>query len=238
LTQPAQNREHHAKVIRERVDELIQQLGVDFPIYFMLTKMDLVAGFNEFFGGLSKGEREQVWGVTYTFNENSNNQNDLAAELDQLIERISTQVFERLNREKDYSRRAAIQGFPLQITQLKMSLVALVDETFSDSRFSRKPLLRGVYLTSATQEGNPIDRVMSAVASKFSLRIPSQRASASQGKSFFIDHLLKSVIFPESELVGVDRQYEKRMTLLRRVAMGSMVGAVLSYLFMRWLEGR
>jgi len=230
LTQPAQNRQHHATVIRERVDELIDQLGIDFPIYFMLTKMDLVAGFNEFFGGLRKEEREQVWGVTYALNDTDGaSQGGLGAELDLLIERINAQVFERLEREKDLSRRAAIQGFPLQVAQLKSTLVALIDEAFSESRFSRKPLLRGVYLTSATQQGNPIDRVMAAVASKFSLRVPIQNNSVGQGKSFFLGRLIRDVIFAESEIVGVDLKHEKRITLMRQGAMFGMVGvAVLS----------
>jgi len=50
----------HARAIRARVQELYTQLGVRFPIYVMLTKLDLVPGFMEFFDALSKEERAQV----------------------------------------------------------------------------------------------------------------------------------------------------------------------------------
>lgn len=55
-------REAHAVAISARIQELYTQLGVRFPIYLMLTKLDLVHGFMEFFDALSKEEREQVWG--------------------------------------------------------------------------------------------------------------------------------------------------------------------------------
>ncbi|EVU16744.1 imcF-related N-terminal domain protein, partial [Vibrio parahaemolyticus V-223/04] len=38
---------------------------MQFPIYVLLTKMDLVAGFNEFFADLSKEEREELFGFMF-----------------------------------------------------------------------------------------------------------------------------------------------------------------------------
>src|SRR5262245_41087255 len=39
----------HANAVRQRVQELYDYFGVRFPIYVLLTKVDLVAGFMEFF---------------------------------------------------------------------------------------------------------------------------------------------------------------------------------------------
>ncbi|HVO72409.1 MAG TPA: type VI secretion protein IcmF/TssM N-terminal domain-containing protein, partial [Ignavibacteriaceae bacterium] len=35
----------HAKNIRQRIDELIENLSVNFPVYFVFTKSDLIQGF-------------------------------------------------------------------------------------------------------------------------------------------------------------------------------------------------
>ena len=55
----------HADAIRTRLLELHERLKVDFPVYALFTKADLVAGFMEFFGGLGENGRKQVWGATF-----------------------------------------------------------------------------------------------------------------------------------------------------------------------------
>ncbi len=46
--------EQHSVAIRKRLLELYEQLKVDFPVYALFTKADLVVGFNEFFGAFSE----------------------------------------------------------------------------------------------------------------------------------------------------------------------------------------
>lgn len=58
-----------AKNLRERLEELRAQLGIRFPIYVLVTKTDLVAGFDELFADYDRARREQVWGVTLPYNE-------------------------------------------------------------------------------------------------------------------------------------------------------------------------
>src|SRR5690606_9363107 len=50
-------RDLHAQAIRRRLDELGEQLRVRVPVYMVLTKCDLVAGFGEFFDDLNPEER-------------------------------------------------------------------------------------------------------------------------------------------------------------------------------------
>src|SRR3546814_7423755 len=62
---PEAERAAHARAIKQRIGELIGQLGVRFPIYVLFTKADLIAGFVEFFDDLGREEREQVFGFTF-----------------------------------------------------------------------------------------------------------------------------------------------------------------------------
>ncbi len=59
----------HARAVRRRVRELHDQLGVRMPIYVLFTKADLIAGFVELFGTMSREEREQVWGMTFPLDD-------------------------------------------------------------------------------------------------------------------------------------------------------------------------
>src|SRR4051812_46553964 len=53
-----------AKGLRDRVDELMERLKMIVPVYLMFTKCDLLAGFVDVFGDLSKSDRGQIWGFT------------------------------------------------------------------------------------------------------------------------------------------------------------------------------
>ncbi len=50
------------------------------------------------------------------------------------------------------------------MTVLRPVIDSLLKRVFSTSEFDRRLLLRGIYLTSGTQEGMPIDRVLGSVA--------------------------------------------------------------------------
>src|SRR2546427_1800593 len=69
--------------------------------------------------------------------------------------------------EPDLARRSLLYALPQQFAGLKDVVRDTLDAAFSASRFKEKPLLRGVYFTSGTQEGMPFDRVMSALSRRF-----------------------------------------------------------------------
>src|SRR5271165_6866595 len=55
----------HADAIRKRLNELHEELKIDFPVYAMFTKMDLVVGFAQYFADLDEARRQTVWGATF-----------------------------------------------------------------------------------------------------------------------------------------------------------------------------
>ena len=55
----------HVSAIRERLDELNKQLKITPPVYVLVTKCDLIAGFSEFFDEIGQEGRAQVWGATF-----------------------------------------------------------------------------------------------------------------------------------------------------------------------------
>ncbi len=51
----------HADAIRKRLTELHDELKVDFPVYAVFTKMDLIVGFTQYFADLDEAKRQAVW---------------------------------------------------------------------------------------------------------------------------------------------------------------------------------
>jgi type VI secretion system protein ImpL len=89
-------------------------------------------------------------------------------------------------------------------------LARFIELVFGKSRFEHKILLRGIYFTSGTQEGTPIDRVLGSLSRFLKVERMISPPLVSSGKSFFLTKLLKETIFPESGLVGFDAKREKR----------------------------
>ena len=203
----------HARTIRSRVDELEVRLGRHMPIYLIFTKADLLIGFTEFFADLDRSGREQIWGTTLKLKGPS----DVAAGLQPLLERLGRRVYQRLDAESDPERRTLIAGFPAQFASVLPRLLEFVAKTFAPDAAGAAPLLRGVYLTSGTQEGTPIDRLIGSLARSFGLdQRRAARLRPEAGRSYFLAGLLRDVVFREAMLVvqkpgSIKRRHNRRM---------------------------
>ena len=155
----------HVAAARRRLTELNRELRIQLPVYLLVTKCDLVAGFTEYFDDLAQDGRGQVWGVTFPYQQTTNGEAAKAfpSEFGELLVRLNARLFARLEEERDVRRRAKLFGFPLQMGALRDALADFVTEVFGSTRFDQQVLLRGVYFTSGTQEGTPIDRVLGAL---------------------------------------------------------------------------
>jgi type VI secretion system protein ImpL len=137
LQQSAAERETHARALRTRVQELYQTLGLRIPVYVLVTKSDLLAGFSEFFGALGREERAQAWGFALPYGTEVLDPAALSGELQRLERRLYDQLPERLEEERDATRRALLYGFPQQFALLRDRLVQFVEGAFS--RRSSRP---------------------------------------------------------------------------------------------------
>ncbi|WP_188151047.1 type VI secretion system membrane subunit TssM [Teredinibacter waterburyi] len=224
LTQTEEERILHAKTIRTRLDELMDKLQIRFPVYLMFTKADMVSGFSEFFEDLGREDRDQVWGLSLPNAPQEGQSPDfdfMSEELNALVSRLYDRVLFRMHQERDSKRRGAIYGFPQQMENLKDIVESFVRQTFVQNRFRFQPYLRGVYFSSGTQDGTPIDRLMTSVSANFGFSRDVSRAANQQGKSYFLTRLFREVIFPEQELVGSNVKYEK---FIRWAQRGAFVG--------------
>jgi type VI secretion system protein ImpL len=215
----------HAARIRARLEEIENRLGMRLPVYLLVTKADLVAGFDPFFGDFTETEREQVWGHTFDHRPGSDEPPDpaeLREALAGLVARLDRRLPERLAAEPDLGRRALIFGFPAQIAGLADEIARFAERCFRPTTYERGAWLRGVYLTSGTQSGTPIDRLMAAVARSIGAAA-APPAAVGGDRSFFLRNLLEGVVFGEASLAGRDLARERRDRLLRGAALASLV---------------
>jgi type VI secretion system protein ImpL len=213
-------RQQHIRAVRRRLDEITEHLKVAVPVYLVFTKCDLVAGFSEFFDDLGPDLRSQVWGTTFPVEASMDGRacNQFAGEYDLLLERLNTRLVERLHAERDRSRRAAVLSFPQQLGAFREIARQFVEGAFGRNEYGTPPLLRGAYLTSGTQEGAPIDRMLSAVARTFGVDSARVQVGAGQRHTYFVERLLKEVLFRESGLAGTNPRLERQKLLIQAAA--------------------
>ena len=214
----------HGREIRKRLAELRERLQIQLPVYLMLTKVDLVPGFEAFFGTLPTKDREQVWGATLPTDARID-RTSIEREVKALLANLETRLSSRMAEDVPLDQRAEVFRFPAQVERLEAPLKLLIDTVFGESRYEESPWLRGFYLTSATQEGSPIDRLVGELAGSFGLNAdtPSRRPFGEK-RSYFLRNMLTDLIFPEAGLGTFDAAAEERRKWLWR---GSLAGASL-----------
>ncbi len=217
FVQSAEERAEYARSVRARIQELYATLGVRFPLYLVVTKSDLLAGFTEFYSDLGREARAQVWGMTFPYQEKGAGQTAIAqfeSEFDLLVERLNERLVTRMEEERDPQKRATIFTFGQQFAGLKGLVKGFLDEVFQSSAFAEEAMLRGVYFTSGTQEGTPFDRVLGSLSRSHGLERQIVAPAAASGRSFFLTRLLREVVFAESDLGGRSALIERRRSRL------------------------
>jgi type VI secretion system protein ImpL len=229
----------HARAIRRRIAELEQRLRVRIPVYALFTKVDLLSGFTEFFGDMDREEREQVWGVTFPYKPKGV-QDVIAAfttEFKRLAGTLERRMFARLQSERSPERRALVSAFPAQFATVGAPVSEFLSAAFAPAPSEPGPLLRGVYLTSATQEGTPIDRLTGAMARAFGLdKGQTQRLRPEEGRTFFLAGQLRDVVFREAMLVSASPGARRRATLLRAAGFAACVLLGIAAAGLLWRE--
>jgi type VI secretion system protein ImpL len=220
------NIDAHAAAVRRRLTELRQTLEVAVPVYLLLTKADLLAGFVEYFDDLDAEGRRAVLGTTLALPAGKLELSSVVSAFDELVAAQSGRQAKRLFEEVDHNRRSLILGFPAQLSAMRSRLARYIDGAFI-SGDQENCKLRGFYLTSGVQEGAPLDRILSGMAEVYHV---NAGIGAQSGRTYFLNRLLSEVVFAEAGLAELDpaaRAREKRRMLAGISAVAASVALVL-----------
>lgn len=214
----------HARAVRRRLVELRKTLEAAAPVYVLLTKADLLAGFTEYFDDLDVEGRRAVAGATLEFGHGKPSAEVLARAFDDMAQSITDRQAKRLFDETDAVRRGMILGLPAQLQSLRTRLLRFLEGAFLSGE-EPAGVLRGFYLTSGVQEGTPLDRILSGVAEVYDRPLKSGHGTA--GRAYFLNRLLTEVLFREAGLVTMDPKARNRQRMQLSAALGGVAAVVL-----------
>lgn len=213
----------HIMQMKQRIAEVNDFFKTRFPVYIIITKSDMLAGFSQFYETFSHKEREQAFGIT--FSKEDSIQGEILAhfseEFRQLTQSVTRRQWQRISLERDPNRKSLIYSFSDQFSSLKPTLDNIVGNLAKLDDSVTTGIVRGIYFTSGTQSGAPIDRIMAKVSSAFGLKSKAKALWNNDQRSYFIKELLQQVIFPESDQFGVLVGHERRKSLIKRITMAT-----------------
>ncbi|RXJ67322.1 type VI secretion system membrane subunit TssM [Halarcobacter ebronensis] len=203
--------EQYAKDLRDRFDELSKAfMSSGIPIYLIFTKSDKIEGFNEYFSTLTEEEKNEILGITFDSENRNIDSTVIKPLLEDLIKRLNSSVLEKLHYEWEEKSRGKIFSFCENFSNFFEKANLFIEMCFSQTRYRKPLLLRGVYFTSVPGKTNEY-----ALIPKNSLEY-----SRSNTKGLFIKKLLNDIIFPESEIIKMDDNYKKKIKRDQRITYG------------------
>lgn len=198
------------KTLRERVDEALGFLGIDVPVYLVVTRCDTLPGFMEFFSDQRGAERGQVLGFTLPMRAKEDPVALSTKLFDALAGDLSHRMYKRVQGRAHVEARGSTYMFPQWFTGLRAALLAVVGRLFARNRFMDQVSARGVYFVSAAEA-----QVLQGQDMPY--------ASAPTGeRGFFLRDLVRNILLPDREHARASAS-----ELLRRVHRALAIAAPL-----------
>ena len=179
---PGKQRKPFALQLRKRLGSINRQCGSGLPVYVVVTKLDLIEGFDGFIKLLNEDTLDNPFGFSFSINPDQPDlwekeiEKNFAAFEDQLTARVLESFAEntsRKDRERDYH-------FIRNFNGIKTILLQFMGEVLEENDFLYPPNVRGMYFISSTQKGIITNFHKLAVAKK----IPFAAACAFCGQAF------------------------------------------------------
>ena len=211
---PPNERRNLAYLLRARLNELGHELGTRLPLYVVLSKFDLLDGFEELFAKLPASAREEVQGFTFSLDAVEDFDawlGELAVAYDRFVAALNMQVMRAMGDPEPAEVRERLFCLMRQLSGSREILLRFLGDVLGSDRYTTPALVRGVYLSSVYQRGVVANLFVEASARAYGFPAPVSSAKP-QGHSvvYFAQHLLQRVVYPEAGLAGDNFKVARR----------------------------
>jgi type VI secretion system protein ImpL len=243
-----------ARLVRTRLSEAAQQLGIHLPVYVVFTRADRLPGFLDYVRNFTTAEAQQVLGATLPFAAERGGSwaetqtRRLQPAFDRIVHSLALARLDVLPRETDEQARAAAYEFPRELRKIQDLAVQFLVDVCRPSQLGINPLLRGFYFTgvrpvvitdvSAPPAAGPGPAPVAAGATSvfnpgMMQQQPSQPLAAGPGgrrvpQWVFLPRLFPHVVLADETARGITAS-GSRVNLLRRAAIASAAALCLVF---------
>lgn len=204
----------YGRSLRRRINELMRVLGVRFPVYVLVTKMDLLLGLNGLTDVLPEEAQSQVMGLV---NET------MITDPETFVDKVVQSVTERLRE----LRLLLIDGnskfdpgfllFSDELNTLRPRLKAFANGAFEDNPYLELPLFRGVFFSSGEQTGEQTSELLSGFSSLKGVK----RKMPVTTHGLFLHDFFSKILPQDRHLFTPILEFLKWKLLTRNLGMGA-----------------
>lgn len=233
LNQKPSDRKALAALLRARLTELSRELGTRPPLYVVLSKFDLLEGFETLFARLPRSAREDIFGFTFSLDSVRNYDawlEELGVRYDAFLDRLNEQVFDAMADVTETSQRESLYSLVRQLSGLRPVLLGFLADVMGSDRFATPALPRGVFFSSVYQQGVLNNAFVASAAQTYDLREPVNDVHPSgRAMVYFAQQLFQRIIYPEAGLAGDNPRVlaQKKHALALRFGIASLGGALI-----------
>ena len=185
--------------IRRRIDQMMRTVGAKFPVYVLITKMDLVHGFCEFNSALPEGAVAQAMGYANTTLKVF--WRDILDDAVGSICRSLKNLRFLLAHQKTRPAPGALL-FPTEFERTIPGMALFLEAVFAENPYQETPLLRGLYFSSALRKDGPASDFLSAAG----LEGPAP-AAAFPSSGFFLKDFFAGILPRDRDLFAPLREF-------------------------------
>lgn len=172
--------------------DLLHRFGVALEYHLdlgiILTKLDSLAGFCEFYQQEHASELEKPFGFSLkTYLNKGQLEKNFKTQFDSFCQSINQQVLNKVHPVRSDLKRTLIREFPLQIASLRLALQSLI-EAISPKQFS----IQSFFLTSAEQGGFSEDQLNKKIHHEYALTVQDKFPLSTNYRAYFIVGALTS----------------------------------------------
>ncbi len=252
LDSSADDNEELAMKIERQLSVARKKLGIRFPVYLMITKCDLIRGFSEFFASFRDARSQyQIIGWSNSEDPTEKEEPFISGQVEEYLRKLAGTLKRRryglIAETEPYpvvtesTRRIdqldALYSLPDNLLRIGDNLRLYLDKIFPPGQSSTRPFFRGLYLTSAIQEGRIKDPQLAQYFSTADNRIPEVVQPVSPRSLFvrdlFVEKVLKEsgLIVPETTDAPTHIRRQKQMVAFTGIAASVIVliGAVVGF---------
>ncbi|GAB6888309.1 type VI secretion protein IcmF/TssM N-terminal domain-containing protein [Desulfothermus okinawensis JCM 13304] len=195
--------------LRKRIDHVMRVTGHKIPVYILVTKLDLIHGMTPFASVLGERYFNQSLGYMGSDEQGEKWEDFLKNAFDYIATRLKRIRFLLVQQDREISPGLLV--FPNEFSQLYPGLKAFCQGLLSPNPYQESPFLRGIYFSSAKQEGDLISEFLES----FGLNKYSKINTSFREKGLFLKDIF-SKILPHDRFLFVplvEYQKWKRVTL-------------------------
>ncbi|OYV56568.1 MAG: hypothetical protein B7X00_00155, partial [Legionella sp. 21-45-4] len=192
-----------------------QALAYRVDTSIVLTKLDGIAGFSDFFEQEHLHDPKKPLGFSLDWGLIKGNlANNYRKRFDLFVQSLEQHTLQKIHPVRSNIKRKLIREFPLQLTHLRAPIQTLLH--LLPTQLCRT---QAIYFTSAEQGGICIDHLNQKIQKEYSLMVRDQFPQATNHRAYFIDGALSTT---QARAKLIHPISVKRYSPWQMVALGSL----------------